>query len=242
MLGLVAASSLGTVAAVVAGYNTMAPQSQLYGRTFIGLKPGNRQLALTFDDGPNDPYTHRILEVLARHSVRATFFVIGRFVKQRPQIAREIRRAGHIVGNHTYSHPNLIFQSQSKLRRQIRDCERAYEDAVGEKLAPLFRPPYGGRRPAVLRTLRSLALTPVMWSASAWDWRLKSAGEIERKVVSQIRGGDVILMHDGGHTEFAVNRVATVEALDRLVARYLGEGYRFVTIPEMVPTKGSGRK
>jgi len=225
---------LGTAAAVVAGYNTMAPKSQLYGRTFIGREPGTRQLALTFDDGPNDPHTLAILEILAKHGVRATFFVIGRFAKEKPEIAREVNRAGHVVGNHTYSHPNLLLRSQAELQRQIRDCERAYEDAVGGKLAPLFRPPYGARRPAVLRTLRRLNLAPVMWSVSARDWQLKSGAEIERTVASQVRGGDVILMHDGSHTHMGADRGATVEATERLISRYRSEGYRFVTIPEMM--------
>ncbi len=96
-------------AAVAAGYQSMAPRGQWYGRTFTGLQPESKQLALTYDDGPNDPHTFRLLEVLAKHNVKATFFLIGRFVKQRPDIARELMRAGHVVGNHTFSHPNLIF-------------------------------------------------------------------------------------------------------------------------------------
>jgi peptidoglycan-N-acetylglucosamine deacetylase len=103
-------------AAVAAGYQSMAPTGQWYGRTFTGLKPGTKQLALTFDDGPNDPHTLRLLEVLARHNVKATFFLIGRYVKQRPDIARELVRAGHVVGNHTFCHPNLIFARRARRR------------------------------------------------------------------------------------------------------------------------------
>src|SRR5437879_6375595 len=107
MLGL----ALTAAAAAAAGYQSMAPTGQWYGRTFTGLGRGSKRLALTYDDGPNDPHTLRLLEVLAKHNIHASFFLIGRYVSQRPDIVRELVRAGHIVGNHTWSHPNLIFAS-----------------------------------------------------------------------------------------------------------------------------------
>src|ERR1700761_6518351 len=97
-------------AASYAGYATMAPGSQLYGRTLThGSDP--HQMALTYDDGPNDPHTLRLLDVLAKHKVRATFFLIGKYVRQRPDIVRAIAAAGHEIDNHTDSHPNLILVS-----------------------------------------------------------------------------------------------------------------------------------
>ncbi|MGA8489867.1 MAG: polysaccharide deacetylase family protein, partial [Terriglobales bacterium] len=143
--------------AVAAGYQSMAPTGQWYGWTFTGIKPGTRQLALTFDDGPNDPHTLRLLDVLARHNAKATFFLIGRYAKQRPDIALELARAGHVIGNHTFSHPNLIFASGRETTMQLRDCERALTDAVGEH-SRLFRPPFGGRRPGTLKIARALGL------------------------------------------------------------------------------------
>jgi peptidoglycan/xylan/chitin deacetylase (PgdA/CDA1 family) len=220
-------------AAVAAGYQSMSPAGQWYGRTFTGLKPGTRQLALTFDDGPNDPYTLGILEVLARHNVKATFFLIGRYVKQRPDIAHELTQAGHAVGNHTFSHPNLVFASALQTRTQLQDCTRALTDAVGEH-SPLFRPPFGGRRPSTLRIARALGLEPVMWNITGWDWKGKPAEFVEGKVRQQIRGGDVILLHDGDHKAFGADRSQTVIATDRLIARYKNEGYEFVTVPEMM--------
>ena len=101
MLALALTSAVSAAAAVAAGYQSMAPTGQWYGKTFTGLPRGSRQIALTYDDGPNDPHTLRLLEVLARHGVQATFFLIGRYVQQRPDIAREIIQAGHAVGNHT---------------------------------------------------------------------------------------------------------------------------------------------
>jgi peptidoglycan/xylan/chitin deacetylase (PgdA/CDA1 family) len=215
----------------------MAPTGQWYGRTFTGLPRGAKQLALTYDDGPNDPHTLRLLDVLARHDVQATFFVIGRYVRQRPDIVRATAAAGHVVGNHTFTHPLLIFKGESEIRRELSDCRAALEDAIGEaftgKAANLFRPPFGGRRPAVLRIARELGLVPVMWNVTGYDWDAPPAAEIERKVSSQIRGGDVILLHDGGHRQMGADRSQTVLATDRLIARYKSEGYEFVTISQM---------
>ncbi len=230
------ALALGAVtaaAAATAGYQSMAPTGQWYGKTFTGLERGSRQIALTFDDGPNDPHTLRLLEVLARHSVRATFFLIGRYVRQRPDIAREIVQAGHVVGNHTFTHPLLTFKGETEIKEQLSRCRSSLQDAVGGH-SNLFRPPFGGRRPAVLRVARELGLEPVMWNVTGYDWNAPPAGLIERKVASQIRGGDVILLHDGGHKQMGADRSQTVIATDHMIARYKSEGYEFFTIPQMM--------
>jgi len=232
MLGPVLTAA-AAVTAATAGYQSMAPTAQWYGRTFIGLPPGTKKMALTFDDGPNDPHTLRLLEVLARHDVKATFFLIGRYVEQRPEIAREMVKAGHIVGNHTLTHPLLIFKAESEIKTELSACHRALNDAIGE-YSNLFRPPFGGRRPAVLRIVRSLGLEPVMWNVTGYDWNAPSAEHIERKVTRQVRGGDIILLHDGGHKAFGADRSYTVTAAERIIARYKSEEYEFATIPEMM--------
>src|ERR1700747_3279372 len=127
LVGVGGAALLGA-----AGYQSMAPTAQWYGRTFIGGARGSKQIALTYDDGPNDPHTLRLLEVLAKHGAHATFFLIGRYVPQRPDIAREVAKAGHIIGTHTFTHPLLIFRSEAEIRRQISACRAALEDAIGE--------------------------------------------------------------------------------------------------------------
>ena len=219
--------------ATFAGWHTMWPTSQLYGRTFTGLEPGSRLLALTYDDGPNDPCTQQMLDLLERHGVKATFFLIGKFVQQRPEIARAVVAAGHSIGSHTWDHPNLIFCSPAEVRRQLEQTRQAILDATGIE-TNLFRPPFGARRPATLRTLRSLGLQPIQWSVTCYDWSAKSADKIVAHAERQIRGGDVILLHDGGHRGMGADRSRTVEASERILTRYLGEGYRFVTVPEMM--------
>jgi peptidoglycan/xylan/chitin deacetylase (PgdA/CDA1 family) len=232
MLAL-ALTAVSAAAAVAAGYQSMAPTGQWYGRTLTGLARGSRQIALTYDDGPNDPHSLRLLEVLARHDVHATFFLIGRYVQQGPEIAREIVKAGHVVGNHTFNHPLLIFRSETEIRREISKGRAALQDAIGQH-SNLFRPPFGGRRPAVLRVARDLGLEPVMWNVTGYDWNAPPAEVIERRVARQIRGGDLILLHDGGHKRIGADRSQTVIATDRIIMRYKAEGHEFVTIPQMM--------
>ena len=219
----------------------MSPTGQWYGRTFTGLARGTRQIALTYDDGPNDPHTLRLLEVLAKHSTEATFFLIGRYVRRRPDIAREIANAGHAIGNHTFTHPLLIFKSEAEIRQELLSCRHALQDAIGQD-SNLFRPPYGGRRPAVLRLARELGLEPIMWNVTGYDWNAPPASVIEEKVVKQMRGGDVILLHDGGHREMGADRSQTVLATERLLTHFKSEGYRFVTIPQMMGGAAVGKE
>jgi peptidoglycan-N-acetylglucosamine deacetylase len=219
-------------AASAAGYQSMAPTGQWFGQTFARGIRGSKQIALTYDDGPNDPHTLRLLDVLAKHSVRATFFMIGRHVRQRPDIALAVAQAGHVIGNHTFTHPLLIFQSEARTRTQLADCRKALQDAVGDH-SNLFRPPFGGRRPATLRIARELGLKTVMWNVTGYDWNSLPAAVIEKKIVKQMRGGDVILLHDGGHRALGADRAQTVIATDNLVRRYKNEGYEFVSVEEM---------
>lgn len=232
MLGI-ALTGLGALAAVSAGYQTMAPTGQWYGRTFTSVARGTKKIALTYDDGPNDPHTLRLLEVLAKHEVSATFFMIGRYVRERPDIAREVVKAGHEVGNHTFTHPLLIFKDAAETRQEVSDCRSALEDAIG-KHSNLFRPPFGGRRPATLRVARQLGLEPVMWNASGHDWEAPPAAVIEREVMKQIRGGDVILLHDGGYRQMGADRSQSVLVTDRLISHYQAAGYDFTTVSGMM--------
>ena len=117
--------------------------------------------------------------------------------------------------------------------RLLVDCRRALEDTIGEH-SNLFRPPFGGRRPGTIRIARNLGLETVLWNVTGYDWKAPSAAVIEEKVAGQIRGGDVILLHDGRHRAFGADRGQTVIATGNLIQRYTGAGYDFVTVPEMM--------
>jgi peptidoglycan/xylan/chitin deacetylase (PgdA/CDA1 family) len=219
----------------------MAPTGQWYGRTLTRGTPGSRQIALTFDDGPNDPHTLKLLDVLAKQNVRATFFMIGRYVRERPDLARAVVAAGHVVGNHTFTHPLLIFKPAAQTRTELLNCRSALQDAIGEH-SNLFRPPFGGRRPATLRIARELGMQTVMWNVTGYDWNAPPAAAIEKKVERQIRGGDVILLHDGGHRAIGADRAQTVIATENLIRRYKNEGYEFVTVEQLrAQSKFAGR-
>ncbi len=186
MLGLAIAGA-AAAGAVSLGYQSMAPTGQWFGRAFCG-SPGGKSLALTFDDGPNDPHTLRLLDVLDKHSVKATFFLIGRYVKLRPDIVREIARRGHVVGNHTFTHPRLIFLSAAEARQEILQCGEAINDAVGAH-SNLFRPPWGGRRLGTFSLVRQLGLEPIMWNVTGYDWNAPSVEYIGRKYWRRSRWG-----------------------------------------------------
>jgi peptidoglycan-N-acetylglucosamine deacetylase len=229
LIGVAAAAGAGA-----AGYQSMAPTGQWFGRTFAAGTPGSKQLALTFDDGPNDPHTLKLLDVLAKHNVHATFFMIGRFVRERLDIARAVAAAGHVVGNHTFTHPRLIFQSEAQTRAELTNCRQALDDAIGAH-SNLFRPPFGGRRPATLRIARELGLETIMWNVSGHDWDAPATSVIEAKVAGRIRsGGEVILLHDGGHRALGADRTQTVIAVDNLIQRHKDLGFEFVTIAGMI--------
>jgi peptidoglycan/xylan/chitin deacetylase (PgdA/CDA1 family) len=212
----------------------MWPASQIFGRTLVaGDDP--RDVALTFDDGPNDAATPLLLEVLARHDVRATFFMMGNFARQRPEIVRAVVAAGHLVGNHTMSHPKLSTAPVGRVRQELTDCNAVLEDIAGVEVR-FFRPPFGARRPVVLRIARELELTPVMWNVSGSDWNPIGAEGILRNLRDGVERNQRIgrasnlLMHDGGHRGMGAARMDTVRAVERLVSRLDGTATQFVTV------------
>ena len=212
------------------------PTSQIFGPTLVA---GNRaqEIALTYDDGPNDPYTLQLLEILARHDIRATFFLIGRFVRQRPQIARALCAAGHVVGNHTMTHPVLLWQTPTRVREELAGCTAAIEDATGEAVR-FFRPPHGARRPDILRTARELGLIPAMWNVTGYDWTAPAPERIVRRVEKKVRRnqrwgrGSNVLLHDGGHLELGVDRAPTLAATSRLIEAWMASGHGLVTLED----------
>lgn len=232
-------SLIGLGAAAVVGaavYQAVSPRGQWYGRNFVKLPGSPKKIALTYDDGPNDPHTLHLLDVLARHEVYATFFLIGRFVKQRPDIVREVVKAGHAIGNHTFTHPHLPFLSDEETHGEFERCQEAIADAVGQ-MPNIFRPPFGMRRPGTFQIARSLGLEPIMWSITGFDWNAPVAQKIAGRVNRLIGGGDVVLLHDGSHLGMGGDRSQSVLATQTVLEHWRPLGYEFITIPEMLRTK-----
>lgn len=236
---LAAAATLTTAAvAGAAAYAALWPQSQLFGRVLVAGSDAN-EIALTYDDGPNDAATERLLEVLARHEVHATFFLIGAFARQRPALVRSIAAAGHVIGNHTMTHPWLSWQSAARIRQELAGCNAVLEDVLGAPVR-FFRAPHGARRPVVLRTARELGLTAVQWNITAFDWNPIAADEILNNVTRGIernqnrKHSSNVLLHDGGHLGIGQPRMPSVEATDLLLQRYKRTGMKFVTVADWV--------
>ena len=227
-----AAAALGLVGGGLL-YASMWPTSQFFGRTLIaGSDPG--ECALTFDDGPNYAATPQLLEVLAKHKIRATFFLIGSFARQRPELVRRTVAEGHLIGNHTMHHPKLAFEPAHKVRQQLVDCTTVLEDLTGNAIR-FFRPPFGSRRPVVLQIARDLDLTPVTWNVTCNDWEpIGTEGILQRMHAGIARNrlrrrGSNILLHDGGHRAMGMRRLDTVHAVDRLLSSQSSLG-RWVTV------------
>jgi peptidoglycan-N-acetylglucosamine deacetylase len=219
-----------TTAGVIAGgctYAALSAQSQIFGKVLTAPHNPN-DIALTYDDGPNDIVTERLLDLLGHHQVRATFFLIGNFVRQRPHIVRSIAAAGHLIGNHTLTHPWLAWQSSARIRQELAGCNAILEDILGTPIR-FFRPPHGARRPAVLHIAHSLGLTPVQWNILPGDWKPIGAQEIAARTIRGItynqqhhRASNIVL-HDGGQAGLGQPRLPTVEATQILLEKYAAQ-------------------
>jgi len=194
--------------------------------------PRNRRaLALTFDDGPSES-TPRVLELLQRHEVKATFFLCGHHVRRLPHVACQIVRAGHEIGNHTDTHEALYLRSPSFILDQIARAQVSIHEVTG--LAPrLFRAPFGARWFGLRDALRQLGLTAVMWTDVARDWVLDGAA-VARRLEPRAAPGAILCFHDGRELRHNPDIGATLEALDLLLPRWAGAGYEFLTVSELL--------
>jgi peptidoglycan/xylan/chitin deacetylase (PgdA/CDA1 family) len=231
-VGLGAAATLGLAAGGCA-YAAMWPASQIFGSPLIA-QPRPGELALTFDDGPNPAFTPQLADILASHGVRATFFMLGSRAQAEPALVRQIASAGHLIGNHSWNHPNLALASSSRIEEELSRTSQAIEQITGARVR-FFRPPFGARRPAVLRIAKQLGLTPVLWNAMTSDWEDPSADAITSRLIHTIdklasRGlAANIVLHDGGHLTPTAHRAPSISAANKLVTHYKPTS-KFVTL------------
>lgn len=222
------------------------PANQVFGKTLVSGPANDRVVALTFDDGPNPPYTNAILSVLEREHVKATFFVVGRAVAAYPGVVAREARDGDAIGNHTWNHAHLIVLDAAGVRRSLERTDAAIYRATGER-SHLMRPPFGARDWLVLREVRSLGYTPVMWSVPlARDWEYPSASKIAKRILPYVHDGSIVVLHDGNrgilcaraHVPAHVcDRKSDIEATRLIVTALKRRGYRFVTIPQLLALK-----
>ncbi|MFI6901715.1 polysaccharide deacetylase family protein [Nonomuraea sp. NPDC050394] len=197
------------------------------GRLFGNGSREHPDIALTFDDGPHPPYTGGVLDVLDRYGVPATFFCVGLHAGAHPEEIARMTEAGHLIGNHTWSHAFLPDLTRSQLEEQIERTNEAI-DAAGGTPTRYFRPPYGGRSPEVVGWLGDHGVTTVLWDAAAADWAMPEPEKIATDVLKSTRPGSVIVLHDGGG-----DRSNTVAALPALIEGLLERGHRFVPVDKL---------
>jgi peptidoglycan-N-acetylglucosamine deacetylase len=209
----------------------VAPLSQIFGPT-IRRTGDESAVALTFDDGPNPAATPALLDLLERHDACATFFVTGEHVRAFPELTREIGERGHTIGNHTDTHPQLVFRSASEITAQLDRCDDAIREATG-KGPRWMRPPFGFRGPLLNGAVRRRGgAGVVMWSVLAWDWKPR-APETVIGHLQRVRGGDIVLLHDGDFRRREGDRHHTVAALAHWLPRWRDAGTRFVTLDDV---------
>ena len=217
----------------------MSPAAQWFGPTH--RRTGRKDwLALTFDDGPNPAITPHLLDLLDRHGARATFFLIGRFVRECSALAREIAARGHVVGNHTQTHPNLFWLSAARIGEELSRCQEAIAEAASRP-PRWMRPPYGYRGPQLDPVVRRQGLRGVvMWTVIVQDWKPQPASRLIARL-ARAQGGDIIVLHDGDHRALGGDRHHTLAALEHWLPRWRDAGVQFVTMDEIAGNEPPGK-
>ncbi len=193
--------------------------------------PRPKLIALTFDDGPYPVDTPLLLDTLGDLRVHATFFLIGRDAEQYPELVRRIAAAGDEIGDHTLTHPNLAALDDAAVRSEIDGGAAMLDRFVRDPaITTMFRPPHGRYREATLRVAQAAGYDTVLWNDDPGDWRQVSAETIERHILAHATAPEILLLHSG--------RLATIEMLPAIVARYRAAGYAFVTVGELLAQVG----
>jgi peptidoglycan/xylan/chitin deacetylase (PgdA/CDA1 family) len=226
MIGVAASAAVVGLLA----HGTYYHNSWIFGPALSHLPTGGRAVSLTFDDGPNPEATPRILDVLAREGVRATFFVLGRHAERWPELVRRAADEGHQIGNHGYHHRKLHIRTPAYIREDLELGTDRIQRASGQR-PRVFRAPHGFRNPWVTPSARSLGQRTIGWSLGVWDSARPGADVITRLTVDGARPGSILLLHDGDGYDPAGDRTQTADALPEIVARLRAAGYEFATLP-----------
>jgi N-acetylmuramoyl-L-alanine amidase len=202
-------------------------QNKVY---FNGSAEDGKQVALTFDDGPDSIVTPKILDILKENNIKATFFILGNRAKAHPELVRRIAQEGHAIGNHSWSHPNFEQISMAEAMKEVDDTQDALEEAAGFRPI-LFRPPYGALGTDKMDAIHQKNLAVVNWTVDTMDWSGVSSKEIMRLVHKELKPGGIILQHTANGKNHLAN---TIEALQQMIPELTAEGYSFVTVPQLL--------
>jgi len=211
---------------------TLSDLRAKYSSTFLlNGSPAKREIALTFDDAPDDHFTPQILDVLKKEGVKATFFVVGNRVRAHPEIVQRMVREGHVIGNHSWNHANLPKLSDADFRDQIRRTDEAIRSLAGYR--PTFvRPPYGNISENQIGWLASEHKVIVNWDIDSLDWKGLDAEQVKTNVLAHTHPGAIVLQHSAGGTGEDLS--GTVQALPDIISKLRSDGIKLVTVPELL--------
>ncbi|QMS88813.1 polysaccharide deacetylase family protein [Nostoc edaphicum CCNP1411] len=199
------------------------------------LTQSEKVIALTFDDGPWPETTEKVLDILKSNNIKGTFFVVGQNLKNYPELGKQIVTQGHVIGNHTWHHWYHFFNQQAAAFEIERTTDLIYQ-VTGAK-TNLFRPPGGNLHNGLVAYAKGQKYSVVMWSADSIDYKLPSVPKLIDNVIKDSKPGGIVLMHDGGG-----NRSKTIQALPEIISNFRNQGYRFVTIPELLEMEDTEQK
>src|SRR5256714_4775247 len=215
--------------------NAAAPQTAEKAKTAAPAEPGitfdwvhvdGPYIAMTFDDGPSAKLTPKLLDLLAAHHIKATFFLIGQNVSENPEIVARETREGHEIANHSWSHPNLAKMSDDGVRGQLRKTDEAIRSAAG-KGPTLLRPPYGSITPRQKKWInQELGYKIVLWDVDPLDWRRPGPNVVCNRIIKNTRAGSIVLAHD--------IHPGTIEAIPCVLSQLEAKGFKFVTVSELI--------
>lgn len=208
----------------------MSPESQIFGNFPSRVKTTNKTIYLTFDDGPNEPYTSQIIDYLDSKKIKATFFVVGDCAKKHPEVLKKMSKSGHTIGNHTKSHSFIKYFLTPNMKKEIKENQQIIQSICG-KTPKLFRPPWLMHYPILLRSIKKLGLEPVsgLFCHSLEVFQI-DAQKIAKATIKKARPGQIIIFHDGYNAKSA-DRTQTVEAVKLTVEELTKQGYNFEVIP-----------
>lgn len=201
---------------------------QFFGELINHVDTTEKVIALTYDDGPNPPYTEQLIELLDRNQIKATFFVIGKIAEKYPETVRLMLSKGHEVGNHSYSHAQLIWKNPFFIRSEIEKTDKILCQ-LGVKQEINFRAPYGRKLLALPYILAKMQKKNILWNLDSKDYEASHSEVIGNYVLQHVRPGSIILMHDGGG-----ERSRTIAATEILIKELQGKGYTFKKISELI--------
>lgn len=204
--------------------DSISPEDEPEMRVVTCGPSDSKRIALTFDDGPQPRLTAQVLEILRNRKVKATFFVLGKCVKQHPEILRQVAAEGHEIGNHTYDHRLLAGMSDEQIERQITETQAEIKSAIGEE-PRIFRPPYGVLRVNSKAILADHHMNAVLWSVDPRDWRVRNRDKILHAVTNHVQNGSIVVCHDIYQT--------TVDALPEMIDALQAAGYELTTVSQL---------